>query len=177
MSFGRDCSRQLPEPDDIAAVADAYARAVDEAKKTDQTTYSPEAMRAGIESSYPFHPAIRDLYARFRENPGFQQTRALLRLMRSVVANLWESGAANQNFLIAAQDLDLHDDDILREIKQINRTLDVAIAHDIADEQHTAVAETIEAPLVTMPRTPRPSCFFLHSPTCPTPSRGWTAER
>jgi hypothetical protein len=137
----------IPERDAIGAVADAYARAVDEAKKTDQTTYSPEAMRAGIESSYPFHPAIRDLYERFRENPGFQQTRALLRMMRSVVANLWESNEANNRFLIAAQDLDLHDDDILSEIKMINRTLDVAIAHDIADEQRTSVAETIDGPM------------------------------
>ena len=35
-------------------------------------------------------PAIRDLYARFRENPGFQQTRGLIRLTRIVVSSLYD---------------------------------------------------------------------------------------
>ena len=46
--------------------------------------------------SYPFHFGLRDLYARFKENPGFQQTRGLIRLMRMVVSNLWETGRADK---------------------------------------------------------------------------------
>jgi len=40
----------------------------------DITSASPEKFAAQLVESYPFHFAIRDLYARFRENPGFQQT-------------------------------------------------------------------------------------------------------
>lgn len=55
-----------------------------------------------IHAAYPFHQTIRDLYARFRENPGFQQTRGLIRLMRIVVSRLWQSGAGDRRYLINA---------------------------------------------------------------------------
>lgn len=139
--------KSLPTEQEIEAVAHAFAMAVDEALKTDQTTASPQAFRDAILRSYPFHPAIRDLYARFKENPGFQQTRALLRLMRRVVALLWQSGGARARYLIGAHDLDLRDPDIMSEIRQINGSFDSAIAHDIASSTGTAVAELIDAEL------------------------------
>ena len=136
----------LPDQATIEAVADAYREAVDEAKRMDLTTASPEHVRTEIIRSYPFHPGIRDLFARFRENPGFQQTRALIRIMRIVVADLWDSGAARDRYLIAAHDLDLHQPDLASEIKQINASLDNAIAHDIANDTHSSVAEVIDGP-------------------------------
>jgi predicted AAA+ superfamily ATPase len=72
------------------------------------------------------------LYARFRENPGYQQTRALIRLMRIVVARLWENGLAKQRYLIAAHDLDFNDPETQSEVAQINSSLGNAIAHDVA---------------------------------------------
>ncbi len=72
----------------------AYAQAVDEARRMDLTTATSQQLRTDIRQSYPFHPGIRDLYARFRENGGFQQTRALIRIMRTIVAELWQSGGA-----------------------------------------------------------------------------------
>ncbi|MGH2534504.1 MAG: DUF499 domain-containing protein [Thermomicrobiales bacterium] len=136
----------LPSAEEVAAVADAYGEAVDEAKRTDQTTASPQQMRANIVTSYPFHPGIRDLYARFRENPGFQQTRALIKLMRIVTAGLWQSEAAHHQHLIGVHDLDLHRADVLSEIRQINGTFDSAIAHDVASENASSVAEQIDGP-------------------------------
>src|SRR5690606_6105125 len=76
----------------------------------------------------------------------FQQTRALIRLMRLVVADLWESGRADRQYLIGAHDLDLHDPAIVSEIRQINGTFDNAIAHDIANDAHSSVAEQIDGP-------------------------------
>jgi hypothetical protein len=139
--------KTLPTEREIEAVANAFAAALDEALKTDQTTASPQALRDAILRSYPFHPAIRDLYARFKENPGFQQTRALLRLMRRVVALLWQSGGARTRYLVGAHDLDLSDPDIMSEIRQINGSFESAIAHDIASSTGTAVAEQIDAEL------------------------------
>lgn len=137
---------KLPAESEIGDVAQAYAQAIRDAKQMDITNESPEQFAARIQVSYPFHPAIRDLYARFRENPGFQQTRGLIRLMRIVVSRLWNSDMADKRYLIAAHDLDFNDRETLTEIAQINNTLDNAIAHDIASEGN-AVAEVMDANL------------------------------
>ena len=136
----------LPPAAEIKAVAAAYAQAVKDAKQMDITNASPEQFAAQLESSFPFHFAIRDLYARFRENQGFQQTRGLIRLMRAVTAALWGSGRAAQQSLIHAYDIDLNDSATLVEVQQINHTLDNAIAHDIASKGGS-VAELLDANL------------------------------
>lgn len=139
---------KVPSEHEIEAVGDAYARALEDAQKAlDLAGLSAQALRQEILSSYPFHPAIRDLFARFRENPSFQQTRAIIRIMRIVVAQLWSSGIAKRKMLIGAHDIDLGRPDIISEIRQINATLDNAIAHDIVDEQGGAVAQRIDAEL------------------------------
>ena len=133
---------RLPDAAGIAAVARAYGKAVREAKQMDVTNASPEQFAASVKESYPFHPAIRDLYARFRENQGFQQTRGLIRLMRIVVSRIWEGD--RDPYLIAAHDLDLGSQETLTEINQINNTLGNAIAHDLASGGN-AVAERLDA--------------------------------
>jgi hypothetical protein len=138
--------QQLPEEGEVAAVAQGYAKAVRAAKQMAITSESPEEFAHRITSSYPFHPGIRDLYARFRENPGFQQTRGLIRLMRIMTARLWNTGMAEKRYLIAAHDLDLNDQETRAEIAQINSTLDNAIAHDVASEG-SALAEVMDANL------------------------------
>jgi Protein of unknown function (DUF499)/Fn3 associated len=133
----------LPGDDEVDAVAQAYAKAVCEAKQMDITAQSPEQFAQHVKSSYPFHPAIKDLYGRFRENPGFQQTRALIRLMRIIASGLWQSGEAERKYLISVEDLDLNDAETLSEIRQINPTLENAVSHDIA-AQGKAVAEVMD---------------------------------
>ncbi|WP_038039187.1 DUF499 domain-containing protein [Thermorudis peleae] len=139
--------KHLPGEAEIAKVADAYAQALEQARVLDLSALSPQAVRSELLSSYPFHPAIRDLFARFRENPGFQQTRALIRMMRIVVAQLWSTGAARHKFLVGAHDVDLSRSDMISEIRQINGALENAIAHDIVDERGGAVAQQIDAEL------------------------------
>lgn len=137
-----------PGESEINDVAQAYAKAIRAAKQMSITSESPEEFAARITASYPFHPGIRDLYARFRENAGFQQTRGLIRLMRIMAARMWKSGAAEKSYLIAAHDLDLNDQETRSEIGQINNTLENAIAHDIAAEG-AAVAEIMDANLAS----------------------------
>ncbi len=132
-----------PKDTQVDEVAQAYAKSVREAKQMDITAQSPEQFAQLIKSSYPFHPAIKDLYARFRENQGFQQTRALIRLMRIIAARLWQSGEAEKKYLISVHDIDLNDPETLSEVRQINPNLENAVAHDIA-AQGTAVAETMD---------------------------------
>ena len=134
----------LPDEAEIEEVANAYAKAVREARQMDVTNASPEQFAAQVAESYPFHPAIRDLYGRFRENQGFQQTRGLIRLMRIVVSRIWTTD--HDPCLIAAHDVDPDSRETLTEINQINSILENAIAHDVASGGN-AVAETIDANL------------------------------
>jgi predicted AAA+ superfamily ATPase len=135
-------------PGEIEAVAAAYSGAIREAKQMDITTETPERFQAAVIDSFPFHPGVKDLYARFKENPGFMQTRGLIRFMRTVVARMWDrqDGWAGSAFLIAPHDIDLHDSDTLTEIAAINSSLTNAISHDIAGNP-TAVAENLDASL------------------------------
>ena len=126
---------QLPEAAYIKQVADAYAHEIREAKQMDITTETPEAFFRAVRESYPFHPGLKDLLARFKENPGFQQTRGLIRLMRTVVARMFEAGGrASRTYLVAAHDLDLSDAETLAQISGINGQLINAISHDIYNE-------------------------------------------
>jgi hypothetical protein len=139
---------ELPDDKVILEVARAYAQSLRDARQMDITNVSPEKFVQQIRESYPFHPAIRDLYARFRENPGFQQTRGLIRLMRLVVARFYggPDPKAGKIQLVHAHDMDLNDREILAEITSINPSLDNAISHDIASNGQ-AIAEAIDANL------------------------------
>ena len=150
--------KELPDEDEINDIAQSYAKAIRDARQMSITAESPEEFANRIMSSYPFHPGIRDLYARFRENPGFQQTRGLIRLMRIVTARLWNTGLASKKYLVAAHDVDLNDRETRAEVSQINSSLENAIAHDIASDGQ-AVAETMDSNLGTSDATD--SCKLL----------------
>ena len=136
----------VPSEEVIKVVADAYAEKIKEAKQMDISTETPDSMRKEIMTSYPFHPGLKNLYARFKENLGFQQTRGLIRLMRVVCSRMFdeEQGWAKSTYLIAPYDLDLADPDLLTEIEQINGKLTNAIAHDIYSSNESAVAQDLD---------------------------------
>jgi hypothetical protein len=135
----------LPSQDEILPIAQAYAKSVADARQMDITNASPQTFVQQICDSYPFHFAIRDLYARFRENPGFQQTRGLIRLMRVLVSRLFDpqTGSSDSLYLIHAHNLDLNDRETLAEVTEINPRLGNAISHDIASEGDS-IAEEID---------------------------------
>lgn len=135
----------LAKEEDIEKVAQGYTKALRDAKQMDITSASPEQFAAQVMESYPFHPAIRNLYARFKGNQGFQQTRGLIRLMRTIVARLWENADADP-YLIAAHHVDLNHRETLAELRNINPTLENAIAHDIASSGKS-VAEQMDSKL------------------------------
>jgi hypothetical protein len=123
---------------EIQKVAAAYRDALREANRMNLTTTSPEALYARVGDAYPFHPDLRELVGKFKENEGFQQTRGVIRLMQMVVSNLWKSEKASSIDLIHPYDLDLNLDEIASEIRTINPSLSEAIAHDVA---HSGDAE------------------------------------
>ena len=136
---------KLPPEKEIDEIAEAYSAAIRDAKQMDITTESPEKFKLAVKESFPFHPGIKDLYARFKENPGFQQTRGMIRLMRTIVAGMFDpkEGWAGQTSLIAPYDFNLNDSDTQAEIISINSKLTNAISHDIAAEGNS-VAENLD---------------------------------
>jgi hypothetical protein len=132
----------LPSADRIDEVAQAYVDALQKAKRVDTIATTPETFIERIRETYPFHPSIRDIVARFAENRGYQKTRALIRLLRLAVR-----GAFNVNdnaFLIGLQHLDFNDQGTLEEIRKINPAYSNAISRDVADRGN-ALAEKIAA--------------------------------
>ncbi|MGI8600262.1 MAG: DUF499 domain-containing protein [Chitinophagaceae bacterium] len=135
---------KLPEKDEVNDIAIAYKAKVEEAKNLGFTTYNPDKIFTGIKEAYPFHPSIRELYERFRENQNFQQTRDLIRLMRKIVTSMWATGIADKRYLINAFDIELNDTSMNTTITQIKPSLGNAISKDIANESR-ATAELIDA--------------------------------
>ena len=129
---------------DVRDVALGYKEAVASAMKSGLTNYTEDQIYLGVRDSYPFHPSIKDLYARFRENRNFQQTRGLIRLMRQVVRQFYESGKADKKSLINVYDIDLNNPGTLSYIKQIKSSVENAINHDIAQEGKS-IAEILDA--------------------------------
>lgn len=119
-------------PVEIQKVAAAYREALREANRMNLTTTSPEALYTRVVDAYPFHPDLRELVGKFKENEGFQQTRGVIRLMQMVVSSLWKSEKAAGIDLIHPYDLDMNLDEIASEVRTINPSLSEAIAHDIA---------------------------------------------
>jgi hypothetical protein len=116
----------------INGVAGSYREALREAVNMGLTTTTPESLYTRVQDSYPFHPDLRELVGKFKENEGFQQTRGVIRLMQMVVSDLWHSGKAAGLELIHPYDLDLNKDELASEVRTINPSLSEAIAHDIA---------------------------------------------
>ncbi len=117
---------------EIERVASAYREALREAGRMNLTSTTPESLYTRVLDAYPFHPDLRELVGKFKENEGFQQTRGVIRLMQMVVADLWRSEKAAAKDLIAPYDIDLSVDEIASEIRTINPSLSEAIAHDIS---------------------------------------------
>lgn len=134
-----------PNDKEIIEIASAYKEAVKEAKQMGYTNISPDQIFLGIKDSYPFHPSIKDLFSRFKENQGFQQTRGFIRLTRVMVKNLYsgETPKAKQNYLINPFDIDLNDSEMFSMIRGIKPKLSGAVSHDIASHGK-AIAETID---------------------------------
>ena len=134
------CSAPILEKSEIAA---AFREAVVAAKKQDFTNYSPELCYEGVKDCYPFHPSIKDIYARFKDNQNFQQTRGLIKMMRQVVRSFYESGRADKEYLINVYDVDLNSPPMLSQVHRVKDSLIQAIAHDVAQEGKS-IAEDID---------------------------------
>ncbi len=130
-------------PKEIAVVADAY---VAELKKASAVIDRPTMkVREEILVSYPFHFSTKHLIATFNDNPGFQKTRDVIRLMAAIVRGLWEKGGVElgSHHLLSLATADLNDSKVASRFVEIKKSLQDAMQTDIANAG-TSHAETLD---------------------------------
>ncbi|WP_297965594.1 DUF499 domain-containing protein [uncultured Anaerovibrio sp.] len=135
----------LPDQSDITEIATGYKEAVNRARQMNYTGVEANSIYTGINEVYPFHPCIKDLFSRFKENNGFQQTRGFIRLTRLMVRYLFENDGAKakEKDLINAFDFNLYDSTTVSQINNIKSKLTNALSHDIVQEGR-GVAEEMD---------------------------------
>lgn len=133
---------KLPSEVVIDEVAEAYSKAIREAEKSKSIAKSQEQIADEIRKAYPFHPAIKDVIALFKNNESYRQTRGLMQFVSKLIRSVWNR-KTNDAFLIGLQHLDLRDEEVKDEVLRIN-DLHGAIATDICSKG-AAHAEVIDA--------------------------------
>ena len=131
-------------PKDIEGVADAYAG---ELKRASAIIERPTMkVREELIASYPFHFSTKHLIASFNDNPGFQKTRDVIRLMATIVRSLWSKGATEvaRHQLLSLEIADFNDANVASRFVEIKKSLQDATQTDIANSG-TSHAETLDA--------------------------------
>src|SRR5699024_2627160 len=131
--------------EDVFEIIEGYKKNINEARQMRYTSFTADEIARGIQISYPFHPSIRDLFARFKENPGFQQTRGYIRLTRLMVKDLFTGDLRAKNkYLVNAYDMDLNNGELITTVKGIKESISNGVSHDIADDGNS-VAENMDS--------------------------------
>ena len=151
-----------PAPSEVAKIVDEFGSLLEKARSMGYTDRDPSAFKQALTDSYPFHPGIRDLYARFKENQGFQQTRALIRMMRIIVSGLWNSKRAESMHLIGAGDFEFTTE-MVGELEKVNSKLEPAISADVEDSSGNSAAQNLDAGAGTLNATSIARTLYLAS--------------
>ena len=81
----------LGDPAEHKRAADAYSKLYEQHRNEVPAEATKAAYRDRIIGAYPFHPTLIDaLYLRWGSHADFQRTRGVLRLLASVVGDLWK---------------------------------------------------------------------------------------
>mgnify|MGYP006426775251 CR=1 FL=1 len=137
---------QLPVPGDeeVEQVATAFSNTYSEGVRGKALAKSTEQLADEIIGSYPFHPGYKDILALFKENEKFRQTRGLIQFTANLLRGIWAS-KGSEIFLVGAQHLDFADQETRDQVKEIERTLESALANDVYDTDGSSHAQQIDA--------------------------------
>lgn len=129
---------------DKEAIAAAYVHELEKAKSIiDRPTIK---IREEIIVSWPFHFSTKHLIALFNDNPGFQKTRDVIRLMATIVRSLWSKGegTVGKHYLLSLETADLNDSNVSSRFIEIKKSLQDALQTDIANSG-TSHAESLDS--------------------------------
>ena len=133
-------------PSEKKQTIDAYFAELQTAKKAGLVERALPTIREELEVSYPFHFSTKHLIETFNDNPGFQKTRDVIRLMASIVRAIWGKGdhEVNRHTLLSLASPDLNVSAVSSRFKEIKRSLEGALQTDIANAG-TSYAESLVA--------------------------------
>jgi hypothetical protein len=136
---------KLPDEAQIGHIAQSFAKAIEAAQrsKTIEQQKTPEQLASEIIQTYPFHPQMKHIFALFKENKEYQQTRGLMELASRLIRSVWASNT-NDVLLIGPQHFDLSIDEVREKIISISK-LDEAVAKDIFATDGGAHAQVLDA--------------------------------
>lgn len=133
-----------PEGDEVERVARAFSDTYSEGVRGKALAKSAEQLADEIVGSYPFHPGYKDILALFKENEKFRQTRGLIQFTANLLRGIWAAEGA-EIFLVGAQHLDFADQETRDQVKEIERTLESALANDVFDTDGSSHAQHVDA--------------------------------
>ncbi len=165
---------KLPDPEAVQLVAEAYHKAYSTAVQQRAIPESYTKWAGRIAETYPFHPGLDDLIARFRENPGFQQTREVLRLTQKMTAQVWDRQRDVQ--LIHPHELDFNDAELETMLDTIHAGLANARSHDIVQRGSGAAEDLAKRMGNEAPLDAAKLVYFSSLSTATNALQGLTAE-
>jgi Protein of unknown function (DUF499) len=133
-------------PTEKKEVIDAYFAELQTAKRAGLVERALPTIRDELEVSYPFHFSTKHLIETFNDNPGFQKTRDVIRLMAAIVRSIWSKGAheVDRHILLSLASPDLNVSGVAARFKEIKKVLEGALQTDIANNG-TSYAESLAA--------------------------------
>lgn len=107
--------------------------------------------RQKLKKSYPFHPELIDMFRiRWASHPDFQRTRGVLRLLASIVSDLWKrkGSLTDTNALIQTSDVNFGNlDALVGQLKKLyGNGYEAVITADVAGSSSNAFAIDEEKP-------------------------------
>ena len=127
----------------IEATASRYLQLYQQFSTELPTIATRTEYKQKIIKSYPFHPELIDIFkVRWASHHDFQRTRGVLRLMASIVSDLWkrQNSLPGSNLLIHSGDINLQNlDAITGQIKRLyGNGYDAVISADVAGSTSNA---------------------------------------
>jgi predicted AAA+ superfamily ATPase len=109
---------RLGDPEQIETVITSYMNHYREHSDDLPPIAARGEYRRKLEKSYPFHPELIDIFrGRWASHHDFQRTRGVLRILASIVSDLWkrQGSLPGPNSLIHTSDINIANLDALRE--------------------------------------------------------------
>lgn len=175
----RKLFEKLPGEAERRNIGQQYATALRTAVQQGAVPQSYERWAQEVAASYPFHPGLHELFARFRENKDYQQTRETLRLAQRMVVGAWEGTPAQADtmMLLHPHMVDLTDLDTTSTFERVNPALTNARARDIATVDGSGIAQKISTDLGDPTAADAAKLIFLSSlPVGPNALQGLSPE-
>jgi hypothetical protein len=126
---------------EIDEIAKAYMKEAEIARQI--LGQSPTSIHQEVKTSFPFHFSTKRLIETFNDNPRFQKTRDVIRLMSTIVRDIFTNDKMDKTLLLSLASADLNNPDVSSRFREIKPSLAGAMQTDVA-QSGIAFAERLD---------------------------------